>query len=81
VNLLWIRPIGTEQALTPDERRIREFLDSPAGVSESVVSLASKLGISRRRCRSVLEQLVEQGIVQRHDFLDIQPMYFRFPTR
>ena len=41
MNLLWIRPIGVEAALEPDERRVREFCDSPAGVSESAASLAS----------------------------------------
>jgi predicted ArsR family transcriptional regulator len=81
VNLLWIRPVEGEQALRPDERRIRDFIDSPAGVSESVVSLADKLGISRRRCRGILERLVEQGIVQRRDFADIEPIYVRFPGR
>jgi predicted ArsR family transcriptional regulator len=81
VNLLWIRPVEGEQALRPDERRIRDFIDSPAGVSESVVSLADKLGISRRRCRGILERLVEQGIVQRREFADIEPIYVRFPGR
>ena len=45
MNLLWIRPVAAEQDLAPDERRIREFLDCPGGVSESVLSLAAKLGI------------------------------------
>jgi ribosomal protein S25 len=81
MNLLWIRPVEAEQALQPDERRVRDFVDTPAGVSESVVSLADKLGISRGRCRRVLERLVEQGVVQRHDFSDIQPIYVRFPSR
>jgi ribosomal protein S25 len=56
-------------------------VDSPAGVSESVVSLADKLGINRGRCRRILERLVEQGVLQRHDFSDIQPIYVRFPSR
>jgi ribosomal protein S25 len=81
MNLLWIRPVEVELNLRPDERRVRDFVDSPAGVSESVMSLADKLGISRRRCRGILERLVEQGIVQRHDFVDIQPIYVRFPSR
>jgi predicted ArsR family transcriptional regulator len=81
MNLLWIRPVEVELALRPDERRVRDFVDSPGGVSESVVSLADKLGISRRRCRGILERLVEQGILQRHDFLDIEPIYVRFPSR
>jgi hypothetical protein len=81
MNLLWIRPVHAEQALEPDERRVRDFVDSPAGVSESVESLADKLGISRRRCRSILERLVEQGILQRREFADMAPMYLRFPSR
>ena len=81
MNLLWIRPAEMEQALELDERRVRDFVDSPAGVSESVVSLADKLEISRRRCRRILEQLAEQGIVQRHDFADMEPIYVRFPSR
>jgi predicted ArsR family transcriptional regulator len=81
MNLLWIRPAAAEQGLQPDERRVRDFLDSPGGVSESVVSLAEKMGISRRRCRGNLEQLVQQGVVRRRDFSDIEPLYVRFPIR
>jgi ribosomal protein S25 len=81
MNLLWIRPVEVELSLRPDERRVRDFVDSPGGVSESVMSLADKLGISRRRCRGILERLVEQGVVQRRDFNDIQPIYVRFPRR
>jgi predicted ArsR family transcriptional regulator len=81
MNLLWIRPSDAEQAFQPDERRVRDYVDSPAGVSESVSSLADKLGISRRRCRRILEGLVEQGVVKRREFADIEPMYLRFPSR
>jgi ribosomal protein S25 len=81
VNLLWIRPVTVEQSLQLDERRVRDFVDSPAGVSESVASLADKLEISHRQCRRILERLVEQGVVQRHDFVDIEPLYVRFPSR
>jgi len=81
MNLLWIRPVGSEQEFAPDERRVREFLASPAGVSESAVSLAAKLGMDRRRVRAILESLVEQGVLHRRDFADIEPMYCRFPTR
>jgi predicted ArsR family transcriptional regulator len=80
LNLAWIRPIEIDQELPLEESRIRDFVDSPSGVSESVESLSDKLGISRRRCRSILEQLVEQGVVQRREFTDIQPQYVRFPT-
>ena len=81
MNLLWIRPVSAEQALQPDERRVRDYIDSPGGISESVSSLADKMGISRRRCRGILERLVEQGVLQRRDFADIEPMYLRFPSR
>ena len=79
--MLWIRPALNEQRYQPDERRVREFLAAPSGISESVASLAAKLEISSRRCRRILEQLVEEGIVQRQDFADIQPVYYRFPDR
>ena len=81
MNLLWIRPVEVEQTYDPDERRVRAFVDCPSGVSESVVSLADKLGINRRRCRRILEALVEQGVLQRRDFTDIEPLYVRFPSR
>ena len=82
MNLLWIRtPPSPPTEVEPDERRVREFLDSPAGVSESADSLAAKLGMSSRRCRAILEQLVQQGIMTRRDFSDIEPIYVRFPSR
>ena len=81
MNLLWLRPIAAEQSLSPDERRVRDYIDSPGGVSESARSLADKMGISRRRCRGILERLVEQGVVQRREFTDIEPLYNRFPSR
>jgi ribosomal protein S25 len=43
--------------------------------------LADKLGINRRRCRRILERLVEQGVLQRRDYADIEPIYVRFPSR
>ncbi len=81
MNLRWIRPVAFERAFQPDERRVRDYVDTPAGVSESARSLSDKLGISRRRCRGILERLVEQGILQRREFADIEPMYLRFPSR
>jgi predicted ArsR family transcriptional regulator len=81
MNLLWIRPAQAGQALEPDERRVRDYVDSPSGMSESAASLADKLGMSRRRCRRILERLVEQGVLQRREFADIEPMYVRFPSR
>jgi hypothetical protein len=81
MNLLWLRPVEVEQTLRPDERRVRDFIDSPGGMSESVMSLADKLSIGRRRVRGILDRLVEQGILQRRDFADIEPIYVRFPGR
>jgi DNA-binding Lrp family transcriptional regulator len=65
----------------PDEQRVREFIDSPAGISESVESLSDKIGISRRSCRRILDGLAKEGVVQRRDFDDMPPMYVRFPSR
>lgn len=65
---------------TPEDRRIRDYVVAPGGMSESAASLADKLGVSPRRCRRVLEDLVKQGVVRRHDFSNIAPMYCRFPT-
>src|SRR5205823_2787203 len=81
VSLLWIRPANAERQLHPDERRLREFLDTGAGVSESVASLSAKLGVRRARCRQVLEKLVREGVVTRRDFEDIEPLYCRYPSR
>ena len=65
----------------PDERRVRDFLDASGGVSESVASLSHKLGLRHSRVRRILNQLVQEGVVERHDFEDIEPLYVRFPTR
>jgi DNA-binding MarR family transcriptional regulator len=73
--------IFTEQNDHPDERRVRDFLDTSGGVSESVASLSHKLGLRRSRVRRILNQLVQEGIVERRDFEDIEPLYVRFPTR
>jgi predicted ArsR family transcriptional regulator len=81
MHLLWIRPVSGEQGLDPDERRVRDFVDSPGGVSESARSLSDKLGISHRRCREILDRLVEQGVLERREFADIEPQYLRFPSR
>jgi ribosomal protein S25 len=81
MHLLGLRPVAAEPPDEPDELRIREFVESPAGISESVESLADKMGISRRVCRRILEELVQQGVVQRREFADIAPMYLRFPSR
>ncbi|MBV9326731.1 MAG: hypothetical protein JO352_23475 [Chloroflexi bacterium] len=81
MNPLRIRPAVGEQEPRLDEQRVREFVDSGAGISESAHSLADKLGISQRRCRFILEGLVKEGIVERREFADMPPMYLRFPSR
>jgi len=70
-----------EQVDGSDERRVRDYVHAPAGMSESASSLADKLGMSTRRCRTILERLAAEGLVRRQDFADIEPMYLRFPTR
>jgi ribosomal protein S25 len=62
---------------TRDERRIRAFVEAIPALSETVVSLSSKLQVNRRVCRSVLEKLVDEGSVRRRDFRDIEPIYYR----
>ncbi len=81
MSLLWPRPAHEGAGFSPDERRVREFLDAPGGVSESVESLAAKLGITRGNCRRVLDQLVKEGFITRTEFADIAPMYYRYPAR
>ena len=81
MNRVRIRPINAEHMVEPEEQRVREFVDSPSGISESVESLADKIGISRRSCRRILDELVQEGVVQRRDFDDMPPMYVRFPSR
>jgi predicted ArsR family transcriptional regulator len=61
------------------ERRIREFLLNESCCSETAVSLATKLGLSRKRCRRALDQLVDEGLVRRREFSDFEPIYYRYP--
>lgn len=63
-----------------DEVRVREFLLKQPSCSETAVSLASKLGLSRRGCRRALELLVDEGVVRRREFSDIEPIYYRYPV-
>jgi DNA-binding IclR family transcriptional regulator len=67
--------------MAADEQRVRDYVASPGGISESVRSLADKLDLQPRTCRRILERLVEQGILTRRDFTDIDPLYVRFPNR
>jgi hypothetical protein len=74
-------PLAPEPEAAPDERRVRDYLEGPGGVSESAMSLSDKLGVGQRQCRLILDRMVEQGVLKRTDFKDIEPIYSRFPTR
>ena len=74
---IMIRP----KAPIQDERRIREFLAWEHGLSESAASLSHKLQVNRGVCRRVLEGAVSEGLVERRDFDDMDPLYYRFPDR
>ena len=65
----------------PEERRVREYLEGPGGVSETVETLVDKFGVGRKQIRRILDGLVEQGVLKRQEFVDIEPIYSRFPTR
>jgi hypothetical protein len=79
MNLLTLRePAETAET---EERRVREYVEAPAGVSESAWSLSDKLGISHRHCRGILERLAAEGVLTRRDLPNAEPMFVRFPTR
>jgi predicted ArsR family transcriptional regulator len=61
-----------------EELRVRQFLLNQTAYSETAASLASKLGVSSRRCRQALEKLVTEGAARRRDFADIEPIYYRY---
>jgi predicted transcriptional regulator len=63
-----------------DERRVRDFFLNAPSSSETAFSLSSKLKLNRRRCRRALEQMVDEGVVKRRQFGDIEPIYYRYPT-
>ena len=52
MSLLWLRPVEVEQGLQPDERRVRDFVDSPGGVSESGAAV-SRVRAAAREAESV----------------------------
>ncbi len=56
---------------------MREFVQSRLSLSETAFSLAEKLGVDRRVCRRVLDQLVSEGLLQRKEFEDIEPIFYR----
>ena len=61
------------------ERMVRDFLLSESSCSETAISLARKLGLDRRRCQRALDVLVQEGLVKRREFGDIEPIYYRYP--
>jgi predicted ArsR family transcriptional regulator len=73
--MIWSKPSLQE------ERRVRDYLATAPSLSETALSLSAKLGISRRRCRALLEQLAREGLVRRRDLADEEPIFYRYPTR
>ena len=69
------------RAQRQEERRIREFLLNESCCSETAFSLATKLGLNPKRCQRALDHLVEEGVVRRRDFGDIEPIYYRYGAR
>ena len=63
-----------------EERRVREFFLNEPCCSETAFSLATKLGVDRRRCKRVLDEMVDEGVVRRRQFVGIEPIYYRYPT-
>jgi hypothetical protein len=63
-----------------DERRIREYLRAECAVSETSISLSRKLGVNLQAARDVLENLADEGRLQRRIFPGIEWMYCRFPS-
>lgn len=73
--MIWGRPSAYE------ERRIRTYVETRRGLSESAVSLAPKVGVSTGQCRRVLESLAREGVVRRREVGDIEAIYYRYPDR
>ena len=76
---VWRSLLRISAAPRPEEWRVREFLLNEPACSETADSLASKLGLSRKRCRRALEGLVSEGLMRRREFADIEPIYYRYP--
>jgi DNA-binding MarR family transcriptional regulator len=64
-----------------DQRTVRDFLLNEPSCSETAVSLARKLGLRRSDTRQALDQLVNEGLVRRRDFTDMDSIYSRFKGR
>lgn len=73
--MLWGKPSAYEV------RRIRSFVQRQYGLSETAVSLSWKVGVKPRRCRQVLDSLVQEGLVRRRELGDVEPIYYRYPDR
>jgi ribosomal protein S25 len=63
-----------------DEKRILQFLEEEDAVSETPISMANKLNVDITIARTVMDHLVEAGVLRRRDFGDIEPIYYRYPT-
>jgi predicted ArsR family transcriptional regulator len=64
-----------------DQRLVRDYLLGEPSCSETAVSLASKLGLRSGHARRALDQLVNEGLVRRRDFSDMESIYYRFRGR
>ena len=71
----------TRRPPAADERRILDFIEGQTTLSETCLSLASKLQIDARVARRILDNLVEAGQLHRRAFDDIEPVYYRNPRR
>jgi hypothetical protein len=64
-----------------DEKRVVDFVAGHPTLSETCLSLASKLGVDARLARRILDNLVEAGELHRRSFEDIEAIYYRNPGR
>jgi hypothetical protein len=72
-------PVFTRRAPAVDEKRILDFIQRQTTLSETAVSLGSKLGVDARTIRRILDELVEGGTLHRRSFDDIEAIYYRNP--
>ena len=63
-----------------EEKRVLDYLAGEAAVSDTPVSLASKVGVDIRIVRRVLDDLVQAGQLRVRTFGDIEPIYYRYPS-